>query len=176
MTNLNANLEITQAIDRLQTKYPEAWTNEVHRLEEIIPPSDPDYQILLKLRHKTHEVFDSEAMICQIARLMRENPQNKILARQMHVATSTMSRFVAAHEELKRLQQHYQRQYTKVVVEDAISGGVKIFPTPGAAAKAIGISFKRLRVMLTQRENPPMIYGHLQAKRMLWYQNDGGMQ
>lgn len=63
MTNLNANLEITQAIDRLQTKYPEAWTNEVHRLEEIIPPSDPDYQILLKLRHKTYEVFDSEATI-----------------------------------------------------------------------------------------------------------------
>ena len=176
MTNFNANLEITKAIDRLQTKYPEAWTCKFQRLEEVIPPSDPDYQILLKLRTKTHEVFDSEATIRQIARMMRENPQNKVLAQQMHVATSTMSRFVAAHEELKRLQQHYQRQYTKVIVEDSISGGVKIFPTPGAAAKAIGIPFKRLQVMLTQRENPPMIYGHLQAKRMLWYQNDGGMQ
>lgn len=176
MTNLNANLEITQAIDRLQTKYPEAWTNKFHHLEDIIPPSDPDYRILLKLRTKTHEVFESENTIHQVARLMRENPQNKVLAQQMHVATSTMSRFVATHEELKRLQQHYQRQYTKVIVEDSISGGVKIFPTPGAAARAIGIPFKRLQVMLTQRENPPMIYGHLQAKRMLWYQNDGGMQ
>lgn len=176
MTNFNVNLEITKAIDHLQTKYPEAWTNEVHRLEEIIPPSDPDYQILLKLRTKTHEVFESENTIRQVARLMRENPQNKILARQMHVATSTMSRFIADHVELKRLQQHYQRQYTKVIVEDSISGGVKIFPTPGAAAKAIGIPFKRLQVMLTKRNNPPTIYGHLQAKRMLWYQNDGGMQ
>lgn len=176
MANFNSNLEITKAIDRLQAKYPEAWTCKFQRLEEVIPPSDPDYQVLLKLRTKTHEVFDSEATIRQIARMMRENPQNKVLAQQMHVATSTMSRFVAAHEELKRLQQHYQRQYTKVIIEDSISGGVKIFPTPGAAAKAIGIPFKWLQVMLTQRENPPMIYGHLQAKRMLWYQNDGGMQ
>lgn len=176
MTNLNANLEITKAIDRLQAKYPEAWTCKFQRLEEVIPLSDPDYQTLLKLRHKTHEVPDSEATVRQVARLMRENPQNKVLAQQMHVAPSTMSRFVATHDELKRLQQHYQRQYTKVIIEDSISGGVKIFPTPGAAAKAIGIPFKRLQVMLTQRENPPMIYEHLQAKRMLWYRNDGGMQ
>ena len=77
MTNFNSNLEITKAIDRLQTKYPEAWTCKFQRLEEVIPPSDPDYQVLLKLRTKTHEVFDSEATIRQIARMMRETRKTK---------------------------------------------------------------------------------------------------
>lgn len=175
MTNLNANLEITKIIDRLQDKYPEAWTNKVQRLNEVIPRSDPDYQALLALRSKTDDTLDSSKSINRLKRLIRENPQSKILARQMHVTASTMSQFIANHQDLKRLQQHYQRQYTKVIVEDSLTGKVKTFPTPGAAAKAIGIPYQQLKVILTKRDNPTMIYDHLQAKRLLWYQNDGGM-
>lgn len=34
---------------------------------------------------------------------------------------------------------------------------------------------QQLKVILTKWDNPTMIYDHLQAKRLLWYQNDGGM-
>lgn len=172
--NFNADLSLTRAIDNLEAKYG-AFSAKDLKLEDVVPADDPDYQIILRARHRTTETFDNESKIDRIKKLMAIDTRIKFLAKNLECSESTISHLFSQRPDLVKLRRRYKHDYTRIIVVDSQSGRKKIYDTPHRAAKAMGIKTDRLKYLLTTRNNPPLVYEHLQAKRYLWYKLDGGL-
>lgn len=173
--NFNADLSLTRAIDNLEAKYG-AFSAKGLKLEDLVPADDPDYQIILRVRQGSTETLNSENKINQLKKLMAIDTRIKFLAKNLECSESTISHLFTQRPDLVKLRRRYKHDYTRIIVVDSQSGRKKIYDTPHSAAKAMGIKTDRLKYLLTTRNNPPLIYEHLQAKRYLWYRIDGGMQ
>ena len=185
MVNYNADLRLSVAIDNIKRKYPECFQagNNIP-LEEYVDPKDKDWLVVVEFRKRVNE---SEAILQQrgssklimrrevIRYAIGKGLRLQKIADELGISKTTVSQNVRSDKELSAYYDQAQKDYKKIVIYNVLQNTAVVYKDVKAASKGENITQVDIRAGIEKRHKPIMLTGFKQAKRLLFYKIDRGM-
>lgn len=179
MTNFNADLGLSIALEKLKRKYPECFqAGNKKPLDEYVEPNDEDWLVIVAFRKRVRE---SEAILkqCERREVIRYAIDRGLnfqqIAKELKIPKSTVRNDVRTDKEFSDYYDQAQEDYKKIVIYNSLENTFKVYGDVRTAANKEKVSQKDINASIVERHNPQMLTGFKQAKRLLFYKIDQGI-
>jgi hypothetical protein len=150
------------------------------RLEDIVPPLDPDYRIIKDFRDVIREndwkkYHSDHSLQAEIASCLHRYMGVYEIAEYLDIDARLVGNVIRDTPELKKISAKNRRDFSRVTIFDRQTSKYVTVPSMYTAARRVGISTASIKFYVNDRHCSYWIHNRYKVKRKVWFDEDNGM-
>lgn len=169
-----------KALNNLELRYPQAFHNPSVRLEDVVPPLDPDFRIIKDFRDVIREndrkrYHSDHSLQAEIASCLHRYMGVYEIAEYLDIDARLVGRVIRDTPELKKISAKNRRDFSRVTIFDRQTSKYVTVPSMYTAARRVGINTASIKFYVNDRHCNYWINNRYKVKRKVWFDEDNGM-
>lgn len=169
-----------KALNNLEHRYPQAFHNPSVRLEDAVPPRDPDFRIIKNFRDTIREndwkrYHSNHSPQAEIASCLHRYMGVYEIAEYLDMDARLVGRVIRDTPKLKKISAKNRRDFSRTVIYDRKTGKYSIMQTMYSAVHKVGLSTASIKFYVNDRHCKYWINDRYKVKRKVWFDEDNGM-